>query len=60
VKILHLFAEGPGPLAQKLMEAQSLEHEVIAVDLSPDDVSYDTLVDEIFAADRVISWNSRD
>jgi hypothetical protein len=56
VKILFLLTRGPDPLCNRIVEAQQREHQVTIVDLSAPDVSYDTVVAQIAAHDRVISW----
>ncbi len=55
--VLHILVEGAVPLATKLINEQSGEAEVEVMDLSVDKVSYDELVDRVFAADRVICWS---
>jgi len=57
MKVLYLFAEKPDALAKKLMEAQTPDHEITTINLRDGTVSYEQVVDEIFAADKVISWN---
>jgi hypothetical protein len=56
VKLLFLLATGPDPLATQIIQAQEREHEVTVLDLSAPDLSYETVIDEIAAHDRVISW----
>jgi len=55
MKILHILNDGPTDLSAKIIEAQSKEHEVKVVELSKKG-SYESLVDEIFSHDRVVSW----
>ncbi|GAB4537974.1 MAG: hypothetical protein Fur0020_06750 [Thermodesulfovibrionia bacterium] len=55
MKILHILNDGPTPLSTKIIEEQKKEHEVKVIELSKIE-SYDSLVDEIFSNDRVISW----
>lgn len=56
MKILHILNDGPMELAAEIIEAQAKENEVRVIDLTKEGVSYDAVVDEIFACDRVISW----
>lgn len=58
MKVLHILNDGPGDLSGRIIEAQSADDriEVEVIDLSRDDVSYDGVIDAIFATDRVISW----
>lgn len=56
MKLLHIFVDGPEELADRIVAAQSQEHEVDIIDLSQEEASYDTVVDAIFSCDRVILW----
>lgn len=55
MKILHILNDGPTDLSSKIIEVQSKDHQVKVIELAKKE-SYDTLVDEIFAHDRVVSW----
>ncbi len=56
MKILHILNDGPTDLSSKVIETESRDHEVKVVELSKKEVSYEALVDEIAAHDRVMSW----
>ena len=56
MKILHILSDGPSELPQEIIDVQSKDNEVKIIDLQKKEVSYETLVDEIFSYDRVISW----
>ena len=56
MKTLHILSDGPNRLADEIISVHSKEHEVKVVDFSKGIISYDTLVDDIFAYDRVFSW----
>lgn len=56
MKILHILNDGPGVLSDQVIKVQSEEHELVIVDLTIDDVSYEELVDKICLCDRVESW----
>lgn len=56
MKILHILNDGPDRLSAEFIALQSKDHEVAVIDLSKGDASYEMLVDEIFSADRVVSW----
>lgn len=56
MKILHITVDGPADLPDGIVEAQSLGHEVVVIDLSQEGISYEAVIDEIFSCDRVISW----
>jgi hypothetical protein len=55
MKILHILNDGPTDLSTKIIEEHKKEHEVKVVELSKVE-SYESLVDDIFSHDRVISW----
>ncbi|MEW6601905.1 MAG: hypothetical protein AB1499_13110 [Nitrospirota bacterium] len=56
MKILHIINNGKTDLAKKIIKAQSKEHDIKVVELSKKRISYETLIDDIFACDRVVSW----
>jgi len=56
MKILHILNDGPTEMSTKIIEAQSKENEVKVVNLTKKEMTYESLVDEIFSSDRVISW----
>jgi len=56
MKILHILNDGRAELPNRIMREQSKENDVKIIDLSKKDVSYESIVDAIFASDRVISW----
>ena len=57
--ILHIMFEGPESLATEMIEEHRADAsiEVKVIDMLSDPVSADTLVDEIFSADKVFSWH---
>lgn len=56
MKILHILSDGPDKLSGVVISVQSKEHEVKVIDLSKKEASYESVVDDIFSFDRVISW----
>ena len=56
MNILYLLPDGPDALRDRIIGVHSKEHEVTVIDLSKRDLSYEKVVDEIFAHDKVISW----
>ena len=56
MKILHILNDGASELTDRMIAVQSKNNELKVVDLRGKEVSYETLVDEIFAHERVISW----
>jgi len=55
VKILHLVKKDLSPTEKAILEAHRTAHEVVVVDLRTD-ADYGRIVDQIAAADKVISW----
>ena len=43
-------------MPQEIIHVQSEEHEVKVVMLSKKGLSYESLIDDIFSHDRVVSW----
>ena len=56
MKILHILNDGPNKLASSIINVQAAEHEVKIIDLLKKTSSYEHIVDEIEACDKVISW----
>ena len=47
MKVLYILNDGPKALASRMMEAQSKDNELEVIDLSKDEVSYETVIDSI-------------
>lgn len=56
MKVLHILNDGPTPLSDTVIEVQKKEHELKVIDLSKKAASYESIVDDIFSHDRVVSW----
>lgn len=56
MKVLHLLRDGPEAMANRIIAMQAQEHEVTVIDLGARGISYEDLVDQIFAHDKVICW----
>lgn len=56
MKILHILNDGPSQMSKDIISVQVKDHELKIIDLSKKDVSYESVVDYIFASDKVISW----
>ena len=56
MKILHILNDGPSTLSGQIISVQAEDHDVITIDLSGKELTYEAIVDKIFAADMVISW----
>jgi hypothetical protein len=56
MKILHIIKNCSTDLSRQIIDVHSKNYEVKVIDLSKKDVSYETIVDDIFSHERVISW----
>ncbi len=56
MKILYILNDGPEKLSDQIINVQLKDHEVKVIDLSKKKVSYESIIDDIFSYDRVISW----
>lgn len=56
MRVLQLLTDGPEPRANRIIAMHAKEHQVKVIDLRAHDICYETLVDEIFAHDKVICW----
>lgn len=56
LRILHLLNDGGDELSARIIETQARQHQVRVVNLRASELSYEQLVDEIFAHDKVVSW----
>lgn len=56
VKILHIYKKEPDVSTKKIVEVQKAGNQVKIIDLTKGGVSYDALVDEVFAHDKVYCW----
>lgn len=56
MKILHILTDGPTELSSKIIDIEKKDQEVKVVDLSKKEASYESVIDDIFSHDRVISW----
>jgi hypothetical protein len=56
VKILHIVKKAPDASTKKIIEAQAATNQVTTIDLSKGGLSYDKLVADIFAHDKVFCW----
>lgn len=56
MKVLHIIKSEPDEVVSKIIDVQKVVHDVKVIDISKGDVSYESLVEEIFNSDRVISW----
>ena len=56
MKVLHILNDGPTKLSDQIIAVQTKNNEVKVVDLSKKAASYESIIDDIFSYDRVISW----
>jgi hypothetical protein len=56
MKILHILNDGTSKLSDEIIRAQSKNNEVKVIDLSKREASYESIVDDIFSHDKVVSW----
>jgi len=56
VKILYILKSAPDASTKKIMDVQSAGNQVTTVDLARGGVSYDKLIADVFANDKVICW----
>jgi hypothetical protein len=56
MKILHILNDGPAQLSDQIISVQAKENQVKVIDLSKKQASYESIVDDIFSYDKVISW----
>ena len=56
MRILHIINDAPSDLSRSMIEAQSRDHEVTVIELGKKELSYDSVIDQIFSHDKVVSW----
>lgn len=56
LRVLHLLVSGGDALSAEIIAIHGRNNEVVVIDLSEAEVSYERVVAEIVRADRVISW----
>ncbi len=56
MKILHILKKPPDASTKKIIEIHAAAHQVKIVELFKGSVSYDRLIAEVFAHDRVFCW----
>jgi len=56
MKILHLINDSITQLPKQIIDIQSGNNEVTVIELSKKEVSYESIIDDIFSHDRVVSW----
>lgn len=56
VKILHIVKKAPDASTKKIIDIHAAANQVTTLDLTKGGVSYDKLVADIFANDKVFCW----
>lgn len=56
MKILHILKNAPDESTRKIIELQASGNEVKTVELYKGGVSYDKLIADVFAFDKVFCW----
>ena len=56
MKILHIINDTPTDLSKRIINAQSEENEVTVIELQNKDISYASVIRNIFSHDKVVSW----
>ena len=56
MKILHIINNSQTALSKQIIELQSSDNDVKIIELSQNNISYDSVIDDIFSYDKVISW----
>ncbi len=56
MKILHILKKAPDATTKKIIDVQASGNEVKTIELYKGGVSYDKLVTDVFAYDKVFCW----
>ena len=56
MKILHILNDGPAKLSDEIISVQSKDNVVKIIDLARKEATYESIIDDIFSYDRVVSW----
>jgi hypothetical protein len=56
MKILYIINDNQTNLSRQIIDVQSKDNEIKVIELSKKEVSHETIIDDIFSYDRVISW----
>ena len=56
MKILHIIKKAPDASTKKIIDLQMAGNETTMIDLYKGGISYDKLVAEVFASDKVFCW----
>jgi len=56
MRILHILKKAPDASTKKIIDIQAIENEVKTIELYRGGVTYDRLVADVFASDKVFCW----
>ncbi|MGD0883415.1 MAG: hypothetical protein ABSA46_00820 [Thermodesulfovibrionales bacterium] len=56
MKIFYILKSEPDETIRKIIERQSRSNEMKVLDLIAGELSYDSIIEDIFTYDKVISW----
>ncbi len=56
MRVLYLIRSGTDETINKIIDVHKAENEVKVIDLTKDNIPYESLVEDIFSYDKVISW----
>lgn len=56
MRVLHILRSEPDDMVRRLIEGVSAGEKAREVPLYAGEVNYEALIEEIFEADRIISW----
>ncbi len=56
MNILHILKSTPDASTKKIIEIHAVGHQVKTIELYKGSISYDKLVADVFAHDKVFSW----
>jgi hypothetical protein len=56
MKILYIIKSQPDETIRKIIERHNQGNEVKVIDLNADELSYKSIIEDVFTYDKVISW----
>jgi hypothetical protein len=56
MKILHILKKAPDASTKKIIETQAAGNQAKTIELFKGNVSYDSLIADVFSHDRVFCW----
>ena len=56
MRVLHIVKKAPDTSTKKIMDIQAADNQVKVIELYKGGISYDKLVEDVFAHDKVFCW----